>query len=97
MAKIKGFRFGEDKIFLDNAVFKKLGKLGTLDAPAKLDATMFSVGKAKDKNDPFRLMGFGHRVYKSGVLYYDTKGKTAGGEVEIVKVKSLKATDIFII
>ncbi|MDA0684517.1 MAG: citrate synthase [Bacteroidetes bacterium] len=23
------------------------------------------VGKAKDKNDPFRLMGFGHRVYKN--------------------------------
>jgi citrate synthase len=21
--------------------------------------------KAKDKDDPFRLMGFGHRVYKS--------------------------------
>ena len=21
--------------------------------------------RAKDKNDPFRLMGFGHRVYKS--------------------------------
>ena len=23
------------------------------------------VQKAKDKSDPFRLMGFGHRVYKS--------------------------------
>ena len=23
------------------------------------------VDKAKDKNDPFRLMGFGHRVYKN--------------------------------
>lgn len=22
------------------------------------------VNRAKDKNDPFRLMGFGHRVYK---------------------------------
>ena len=22
------------------------------------------IAKAKDKNDPFRLMGFGHRVYK---------------------------------
>ena len=21
--------------------------------------------RAKDKNDPFRLMGFGHRVYKN--------------------------------
>jgi citrate synthase len=23
------------------------------------------MAKAKDKDDPFRLMGFGHRVYKS--------------------------------
>jgi citrate synthase len=23
------------------------------------------LAKAKDKNDPFRLMGFGHRVYKN--------------------------------
>ena len=23
------------------------------------------LNKAKDKNDPFRLMGFGHRVYKN--------------------------------
>ena len=23
------------------------------------------LGKAKDKNDPFRLFGFGHRVYKN--------------------------------
>ena len=23
------------------------------------------MGKAKDKDDPFRLMGFGHRVYKN--------------------------------
>ena len=31
------------------------------------------VAKAKDKNDPFRLMGFGHRVYKS----YDPRAKIA--------------------
>ena len=29
------------------------------------------VAKAKDRNDPFRLMGFGHRVYKS----YDPRAK----------------------
>lgn len=27
--------------------------------------TMKWINKAKDKNDPFRLMGFGHRVYKN--------------------------------
>jgi len=30
-----------------------------------------AVQKAKDKNDPFRLMGFGHRVYKT----YDPRAK----------------------
>ncbi|WP_370930937.1 citrate synthase [Bartonella sp. DGB1] len=29
------------------------------------------IARAKDKNDPFRLMGFGHRVYKN----YDPRGK----------------------
>ena len=29
------------------------------------------INKAKDKNDPFRLMGFGHRVYKN----YDPRAK----------------------
>ncbi len=32
---------------------------------------MRAVEKAKDKNDPFRLMGFGHRVYKT----YDPRAK----------------------
>ena len=38
------------------------------------------IERAKDKNDPFRLMGFGHRVYKS----YDPRAKIikkATGEV----------------
>ncbi|MGO4389139.1 hypothetical protein AB4Y85_16540 [Microvirga sp. 2YAF29] len=87
--QIKDFRSGEDKIFLDSAVFKKLGKLGTIDAPAKLDPNMFSISKAKDKKD--------FLVYKSGVLYYDADGSGKGAAVEIMKVKGLKATDIFII
>jgi len=33
------------------------------------------VAKAKDKNDPFRLMGFGHRVYKS----YDPRARILKG------------------
>lgn len=35
------------------------------------DRTKLYVDKAKDKNDPFRLMGFGHRVYKN----YDPRAK----------------------
>jgi citrate synthase len=33
--------------------------------------TRQAVARAKDKNDPFRLMGFGHRVYKT----YDPRAK----------------------
>jgi citrate synthase len=33
------------------------------------------IDKAKDKNDPFRLMGFGHRVYKS----YDPRANVLKG------------------
>ncbi len=83
--RIYDFKSGEDKVFLENAVFKKLGKLGTFDAPAKLDVSMFSATKAKDKND--------YLVYKSGILYYDADGSGKGAAVEIVKLKGLKVSD----
>ncbi|ODS22417.1 citrate (Si)-synthase [Candidatus Endobugula sertula] len=43
----------------NEAVLTMLGEIGTVD---RIDEY---VAKAKDKNDPFRLMGFGHRVYKN--------------------------------
>ena len=43
----------------NEAVVKMLEEIGTVDNIDKF------VAKAKDKNDPFRLMGFGHRVYKN--------------------------------
>ncbi|MGY8986078.1 MAG: citrate synthase [Sphingomonadales bacterium] len=43
----------------NEACLKMLGEIGTVNNIPKY------VAKAKDKNDPFRLMGFGHRVYKS--------------------------------
>ncbi|WP_343064162.1 citrate synthase [Marilutibacter penaei] len=43
----------------NEAVLKMLAEIGTAD---KVDA---AVARAKDKNDSFRLMGFGHRVYKN--------------------------------
>lgn len=88
--QIVDFKPGQDKIFLDNAVFKKLvAANATIDAPVKIDASIFSTGRAKDSKD--------YLVYKSGVLYYDTNGSGSGGAVEIVKVRGLKAADIFII
>ncbi|MBU0723688.1 MAG: citrate (Si)-synthase [Alphaproteobacteria bacterium] len=49
----------------NEAVLKMLGEIGD-----KKNIPEF-VKRAKDKNDPFRLMGFGHRVYKN----YDPRAK----------------------
>lgn len=43
----------------NEAVLKMLEKIGSVDHIDEF------IKKAKDKNDPFRLMGFGHRVYKN--------------------------------
>jgi citrate synthase len=43
----------------NEAVLKMLMEIGTVDNIGK------AIDRAKNKSDPFRLMGFGHRVYKS--------------------------------
>ncbi|MFW2405396.1 MAG: citrate synthase [Gammaproteobacteria bacterium] len=43
----------------NEAVLNMLEEIGSVDRIEKY------VAKAKDKDDPFRLMGFGHRVYKN--------------------------------
>src|SRR6516162_3019837 len=47
------------------------GVLQTLAEIGNVDRIPEVLRRAKDKNDPFRLMGFGHRVYKS----YDPRAK----------------------
>jgi citrate synthase len=49
----------------NEAVLNMLEQIGSVDNVDKF------VAKAKDKDDPFRLSGFGHRVYKS----YDPRAK----------------------
>ncbi len=49
----------------NEAALNMLREIGT---PDRIPAY---IAKAKDKDDPFRLMGFGHRVYKS----YDPRAK----------------------
>jgi citrate synthase len=43
----------------NEAVLKMLEEIGSVDNIPEF------INKAKDKDDPFRLMGFGHRVYKN--------------------------------
>ncbi|OOF38241.1 citrate (Si)-synthase [Rodentibacter rarus] len=49
----------------NEACVRMLEEIGTVDRIPEF------IAKAKDKNDPFRLMGFGHRVYKN----YDPRAK----------------------
>lgn len=49
----------------NEAVLSQLNEIGDIKNVEKF------VARAKDKNDPFRLMGFGHRVYKS----YDPRAR----------------------
>ena len=49
----------------NEAALKMLEEIGSVENIPKY------IAKAKDKNDPFRLMGFGHRVYKN----YDPRAK----------------------
>ncbi|MBI0003458.1 citrate (Si)-synthase [Bartonella sp. M0177] len=49
----------------NEACLKMLQEIGSVDRIPEF------IARAKDKNDPFRLMGFGHRVYKN----YDPRAK----------------------
>jgi len=50
------------------------------------------VDKAKDKNDPFRMMGFGHRVYKS----FDPRARIIRGMChKVLKNLGRKTTPLF--
>ncbi|OOF88149.1 citrate synthase [Rodentibacter ratti] len=49
----------------NEACVRMLEEIGTVDRIPEF------IARAKDKNDPFRLMGFGHRVYKN----YDPRAK----------------------
>ncbi|GEO13122.1 cadherin domain-containing protein [Microvirga aerophila] len=92
--RISDYSVADDTIWLENRVFKKLGKSGSEVSPAALKKAFFKMGKAKDKND--------YVVYnkKTGVLSYDADGSNAGKAVEIAKLaRNLKLTqdDFFII
>jgi Ca2+-binding RTX toxin-like protein len=91
---VRDFNVRDDSVYLDNAIFKKLGK-GSEANPGKLNKAFFQVGeRADDRND--------YLIYnkKTGVLYYDADGSGGAKQVEIAKLsKNLKLTekDFFIL
>jgi Ca2+-binding RTX toxin-like protein len=91
--RIADFVVRDDGIFLDNGVFKALGRGSA--TGVKLNSDMFVTGtKAQDREDRI--------VYdkKSGALYYDADGTGASAQVKIATLsKNLKMTaaDFFVI
>ena len=51
--------WGPAHVGANEAALNMLREIGTVDRIPEF------IARAKDKNDPFRLMGFGHRVYKN--------------------------------
>ncbi|MGO4705900.1 cadherin domain-containing protein, partial [Microvirga sp. 2MCAF38] len=77
--KIVDYGVKDDSVWLDNAIFKKLGK-GTSLKPGKLKKEFFTFGdKAQDAND--------YLIYDPAkkALYYDADGNGAGKAVAIFK------------
>lgn len=92
--KITDFNVKDDALWLDNAVYKKLGS-GSSTKPKMLKKAFFTVSsKAADAND--------YIVYnkKTGMLSYDADGsgpKTAVVFAQLKKGLALKHSDFFVI
>lgn len=92
---IKDFNVADDSLWLDNAIFSKLGKTGSLSKPAQLNKAFFTVGEhAEDRND--------YLIYnkRTGILSYDADGSSAGKAVEIALLKkgiALSYKDFFVV
>lgn len=80
--RILDYKVKDDSIWLENAVFKGIGRGGTADKPLKLQAKYFWKGsEAHDGDDRI--------IYDSsnGALYYDKDGNGAAGQVKFAQIK----------
>ncbi len=66
----------------NEAALNMLREIGTVDRIPEF------IARAKDKNDPFRLMGFGHRVYKNFDPRATVMQQTAKEVLEILGVEN---------
>ncbi|MGO4388535.1 calcium-binding protein [Microvirga sp. 2YAF29] len=80
--KILDYRVRDDSIWLENTVFKGIGRAGPLEKPLKLQAKFFWKGsEAHDADDRI--------IYdpSNGALYYDRDGNGAAAQVKFAQLK----------
>jgi len=93
--RITDYKVKDDSIWLENAVFKGLGRGGTVDDPVRLQDKYFWKGSAAhDANDRI--------IYdpNTGALYYDRDGTGAAAQVKFAQIsKNLAMThkEVFLI
>ncbi|MBF9232319.1 hypothetical protein [Microvirga alba] len=94
--RIIDFQAKDDAIYLDNAVFKALGKKGSLAKPQKLSAKMFWKGSEAHDADDRVIYDPG-----SGALYYDADGNGAAEAIKMAllskKLKMMMNKNFFVV
>ena len=94
---ISDFRAGDDSFWLDNAIFKGLGKKGSVKKPAQLSKDAFFKGEAAhDASDRIIVSR------KTGKVYYDADGNGSQAKIHIATiskaaVKTMGHGDFFVI
>jgi Ca2+-binding RTX toxin-like protein len=93
--KISGYKVAEDRVLLDNSVYKSFGKKGSEAAPFALKKKYFSVGEKANDADNY--------VYysrKAKAVFYDADGSGAGAAQQIATFSekvAFKHTEFFIV
>jgi len=91
---VADYRAKDDSIWLDNAIFRKLGS-GSASKPGKLDASFFNGGnRPKDGDDYINYNK------KTGILSYDSDGSGSRKAVEFAQFKkglALSHNEFFIV
>jgi len=88
------YRAKDDSIWLDNAIFRKLGS-GSASKPGKLDADFFNGGNRPKDSDDYILYN-----RKTGILSYDSDGSGSRKPVEFAQFKkglALSHNEFFVV
>jgi Ca2+-binding RTX toxin-like protein len=92
--RISDFNVLDDTIYLDNAIFSKLGS-GSMSSPKKISSGYFEIDDRADESNDFLLYN-----KDTGSLMYDADANQSGAAIEIAKLAaglSLTSSDIYII